>query len=268
MGRNFAILYSIYKKRTRLLALLLAALFIFIFMTTPELQQRIIGRPLLPGKEGKVKVKEEKKAFERVGEEITYDVLLGRMRLGSSKYKHLRRMKMEGRDVNQISFETDIIRFHDLETIYCDAKTFLPVLIERKVSRMLKPERIEEKYDQKNFVLTITKKRFTTERLSIKKDKSIHNSILLPYYVRSMAELKIGWSFEANLPQTSYLIKLVSLEEIEVPAGKFKAYHFESDPPKIQIWISADEDRIPLRIEGTGVFGYKLLMREYSFEKK
>lgn len=274
MGRNFAILYNIYKKRVRLLALLLITLFIFVFMTTPQLQQRLTGRYLFLEKEGGVKeekegrVKEEEKVFDRVGEEITYDVFLGRVRLGKSQYRHLRRMKKEDQDVNQIIFETDIIKFHDLETIYCDVKTFLPVLIERKVSRMLKPERIEERYDQKNFTLTITKKRFTTESLSIKKDKPIHNSILLPYYVRVNADLKIGWSFEANLPQTSYLIKLVSAEEIEVPAGKFKAYRFESDPPRIQIWISADERRIPLRIEGTGALGYKLLMREYSFEKK
>ncbi|MBI4846458.1 MAG: DUF3108 domain-containing protein [Candidatus Omnitrophica bacterium] len=206
----------------------------------------------------------EQSEDKRVGEKITYDVILGKVRLGKAVYHHLKKTQLNEDTVNLISFETRVAQFHDQETIYCDVKTFLPLMVERKVSQILKPEKIQEVYDQKNFVLTITKKRFTTEEIIIKKDAPIHNSILLPFFVRNNFALNIGWSFEANLPQQKYKIMLKSIETVDVPAGKFEAYYFESEPNRIKIWISTDTNRVPLKLEGTGGLGYKLLMKEYE----
>ena len=91
----------------------------------------------------------------------------------------------------------------------------------------------------------------------------MHNSILLPYSVRDEKALDVGWSFTASLPQGDFEIILKSIEDITVPAGDFKTYYFESVPSKIKIWMSADEMRVPIRIEGTGGIGYKMVMREY-----
>jgi len=237
---------------------------LFVFVTTPHIQRLILGRPFAIEEEAT----DEQLSSERVGEKITYDVMMGKMRLGSAYYHHLKKTQLHGRTVNLITFVTDIIRFHDLEVIYSDPKTYLPLLIERKVSKLMRPEKIWEDYDQKNFTLTITKKRFLEKKSTIEKDAPIHNSILLPYYVRSVDKLEIGWSFIANLPQRKYKISLVSIEDIEVPAGKFRAYYFESEPKQIRIWVSADAKRVPLKVEGTGALGYKLLMREYGFDRQ
>ena len=81
--------------------------------------------------------------------------------------------------------------------------------------------------------------------------------------------LEIGWSFDVNLPQRKYKITLAAIELLKVPAGEYLAYYFESEPKQIGIWISKDEHRLPLKIEGTGgMIGYKLLMREYSLPQQ
>ncbi len=248
------------RRRARLLFLLCITIFIFVFLGLPYIEQYIIEKTFL------LQYNHEQEA--RVGEKITYDVMLGKIRLGYARYHHLKKTELNGKPVNLISFETRIVRFHDQETIYSDLETSLPLLVERKVSRLIKPEQITEVYDQKNFILTITKKRWTQKQTVIKKDGPIHNAILLPHFVRNKVELDIGWMLDINLPTREYKIKLVSREDIEVPAGKFKAYYFESEPKQIKIWISADEHKIPLRIEGTGVLGYRLVMKEYSLPEK
>jgi len=201
----------------------------------------------------------------QIGEKITYDVKLGALRLGKAYFNRMRPIEMNGGLVNLMTFETNLARFKDLETIYSDPDTFLPLKIERTVRAWSKREQITEDYDQKEFTLTIIKRNGRkTEQVSIKKDKPIHNTILLPFHVRNIPKLDIGWVFPANLPTQEFQIKLVAIDEVKVPAGIFKSYHFKSTPRKFEIWISADERRIPLKIKGAGGFGYTLEMREYS----
>lgn len=242
-----------------MLFLLFCILAFFYFWQSPFAEK--VFHEQDPGRKNDVK---GKLISERIGEKISYDLMLGKVRLGDAKYHHLKKTVLNGRNVHVITFQTKAVRFRDRETIYYDTETFLPVIIERKVSQFLKPEEIKEVYDQSNFKLTITKKRFFTEEIVIQKDAPIHNSILLPFFVRNMQKLKKGWSFKANLPQREYRITLVGIESVKVPAGTFEAYYFESKPKQIKIWISTDERRIPLRLEGTSGIGYKLLMREYS----
>ncbi|MCK5492237.1 MAG: DUF3108 domain-containing protein, partial [Candidatus Omnitrophica bacterium] len=256
--------YKRWKRRARLLLILFLVIAFFYFWQSPGMDQ-FSGR-VSQNEQDKVT---EDSEVDRVGEQIDYDVYLGKVKLGRAKYNHMKKMMFQGRMVHLITFETKAMRFRDRETIYCELDTFLPIVVERKVSQFLKPEKIREEYDQKNFVLSITKQRFTTEKHIIKKDAPIHNSILLPYVVRNAKNLDIGWSFEVNLPQRKYEIVLSAIETVKVPAGEFKAYYFESNPKQIRIWISMDENRVPLKLEGTGgILGYKLLMREYSRPEK
>ena len=256
--------YKRWRRRARLLLMLFLVVAFFYFWNLPAMDE-FSGRESL-----KVKQKEKEDGpKDRVGEQIDYDVYLGKVKLGTAEYHHLKKIMFNGKLVHLITFQTKAMRFHDRETIYCDTKTFLPIVVERKVSQFLKPEKIREEYDQENFVLTITKERFTKEKHVIKKDAPIHNSILLPYVVRNTKKLEIGWSFEVNLPQRKYEIVLSAIETVKVPAGEFQAYYFESKPKQIKIWVSTDENRIPLKLEGTGgVLGYKLLMRRYSLPEK
>jgi hypothetical protein len=191
-------------------------------------------------------------------------VKLGSITLGRASFHHVSRIELGGREVNLMTFQSRLVRFNDLEKIYSDIRTFLPLRIERDVFIWPTQEKITENYDQENFKLNITKfKGKRKEETLILKKGSIHNAILLPFHVRMMPELGIGWALEARLPTQEFVIKLVSIEDVTVPAGTFKSYRFESTPKRFEIWVSADERRIPVKIKGSGFLGYTLVMKEY-----
>jgi len=79
-----------------------------------------------------------------------------------------------------------------------------------------------------------------------------------------MPELHIGKTITVNLPSKRLEVRLAAIEDVEVPAGVFKSYHFISTPAHIEIWITADEQRIPVKIQESGILSYSMLMREYS----
>lgn len=212
------------------------------------------------------KYAQENPEFSRIGEKITYDVRLGKIYLGKAVFHHVERLQLEGRAANLITFDTHLVNFQDSEIIYSDPTNFLPIKIERRINNWPFQEKITENYDQSKFILTITKiKGKNKEQLAIKKNSPIHNAILLPFYVRRIPKLDIGWTLTAQLPTQQFLIRLVSVERLRLPSGEFSCYHFESFPKKFEIWISADNRRIPVKIRGLGALGYTMLMHEYSF---
>lgn len=230
-----------------------------------ESDARALVRAIIQKEQPAPKPKEEPKPPERVGEKIDYDIKLGKISLGKAKYSHLPNVELDGRPAIHMTFETRLTRFSDIENIYSDPDTFLPVKIERAISSWPLSEEIAELYDQKNFTLTITKHKSAKERQRIiKKDSPIHNAIMLPFYVRRMEEIDAGWSMTVNLPNQQFEIKFVSMEDVVVPAGSFKAYHFKSAPERFEVWVSADERKIPVKIKGNGALGYTLVMRKYS----
>jgi len=203
------------------------------------------------------------------GEKIIYDVKLGKLYLGKARFNNLANVQLDGRFLSVMTMETKLTQFTDTEKIYSDPETLLPIRVERDILKWLAHENITEDYDQNNFIVTIIKNKGAgQEKLLIKKDAPIHNAVLLPYYVRRIPRLEVGRIIIANLPTRRLEIKLVSIENIKVPAGTFKAYHFKSTPKQIEIWISIDERRIPLKIQGNGLFGYSMVMREYDFDHK
>ncbi len=205
----------------------------------------------------------------RIGEKIIYNVQLGKLNLGKAVFEHLPYTDLRGRKANLMTFETRLARFSDLERIYSDPQTFLPLRVERYVSTWPFPEKITEDYDQQNFTLVIKKlKNNKQQETVIRKDSVINNAILLPYYIRDIAKLELGYNLMAGLPTQEFIIELVAIEEVVVPAGKFMAYRFESRPKKFEIWISADERRIPVKINGTSGLGYTLALQEYSTNLK
>lgn len=198
------------------------------------------------------------------GERVVYEIYLGKVPLGRAVFTDLPDVSLGGRTSTVVSFETRLARFYDREKIYSDPATYLPLRIERFVTTWPTAETIIEEYDQNKFSVTITKKKGAKEeRMVIKKNDVINNAIILPFFIRSTARLDIGYNFVARLPTREYTIRLVSKEEVEVPAGRFVAYKFESTPRQFEIWISDDQYRIPLKIKGSSGLGYTLAMREY-----
>jgi len=199
------------------------------------------------------------------GERIAYSISMGGLGVGKAWFSQLENTVLSGKTVFVMSMQTKLnTRFKDTEIIFSDPKTLLPIKVERDVVNMFKREKIVEDYDQKNFTVTISKQVGKhTEKIVITKESAIHNAILLPHVVRKMDDLRTGKTIIANLPGRSVEIKLDSIEDVNVPAGTYKSYHFVSNPKQIEFWISADTQKIPLKIKSSGAFAYTMKMQEY-----
>ena len=199
--------------------------------------------------------------YNYAGESILYLI----SPFGRSEYNNLGVVDLNGAKVNLVTFKTKVLLFEDTEKIYSDPESLLPLRIERNISKLWGKEYITEEYDQKKFIMVTRKfkgKKLVKEQI-IQAKGPIHNAITLPFYLRGRSDLKIGWHFIARVPE-EFGLELVSVDKITVPAGKFQAYHFKSIPNKFEIWINKDNPRVPLKIQGKGIFDYALLMKKYS----
>ncbi|MFH0856060.1 MAG: hypothetical protein V1869_06125 [Candidatus Omnitrophota bacterium] len=194
-------------------------------------------------------------------ETIFYDIRpLG---LGTCEYQDFGPTEFHGQKANLIIFKTDVAGFKDKEVILSQADTHLPILVKRYISIWFHDENITEEYfpAQNSFRLTKLKDGKKVEEYLVKGKGPIQNAILVPFSLRGAPGLKIGSAFNVILPG-EYTVKLTSIEEIRVPAGKFKTYHFTSKPEKFEIWISTDNLRIPVKIKGVGGIPYTLEMKK------
>lgn len=199
------------------------------------------------------------------GESITYHIRYKNLNIGESRFTHHSRINQEGRELNILTFETKLSNFFDKETIYTDPHTMLPVRVEREIVSLLSREKITEDYDQINYLVHIKKRKGKNQQiLTLKNTAPINNPILLPYYLRNLPNLNVGQTLTINLPSRSLIMNIARMENIVIPAGSFQAYYIESIPKKIEIWISADKKRIPLKIKDTGALGYTMIMKNYQ----
>ena len=197
------------------------------------------------------------------GERIVYAI----SPVGVSEYSDLGPSEVKGRPFNLATFKTQAMGFRDTEKIYTDPQTDLPVRVERDLSMWGDREKLVEEYDQKKFELTIKKYKGKkkVKEYFFKADGPIHNAVLLPFFLRKVKKLQPGWTFIVRFP-AKFTVRLVGIEEIRVPAGKFMAYHFTSVPHKFEIWISQDSSRVPLKIKGMEGLKYTLSLKERTLK--
>jgi hypothetical protein len=205
--------------------------------------------------------REGKCASEYAGERIVYQI----SPFGRAEYNDLGTVELDGNKVDLVTFKTQVLGFSDTEKIYSAPGDLSPIRVERDVATWLGKEFLVEKYDARTFTLTIEKFKGNkkVKEYVFKKDGPIYNAILLFFYLRRVPEIDIGWTFEGRIPE-KFQIQLDSIEEIDVPAGKFMAYHFKAIPDKLELWVSKDSPRTPLKIKGRGGFHYTLLMQEHT----
>jgi hypothetical protein len=192
--------------------------------------------------------------------------------LGRAEYNNLGTVDLNGTKVNLVTLRTKVLLVDDLEKIYSDPVSFLPLKIERTISKFWGKDYKTEEYDQKKF--TVVMKEFKGKKLVkeqiIKANAPIQNVILLLFYLRNYVDLKIGWNLTVRVPDefkpelVSIKLKLVSIDKISVPAGKFQAYHFKSIPNKFEFWINKDNPRVPLKIKIKSIIDFGVLLKKYS----
>ncbi len=182
------------------------------------------------------------------GEKISYCVSPA----GNAEYEDLGLVDYRGRTCWLVTFRTSLTGFNDLEKIYADPDTGMPLVVEREVRWPLNRESLVEEYDSLNNSLVV--KKFQNNRISdeykFTSSGPYHNAILLPFYLRRVNDLKIGWSMVVRLRE-EYVVTLVGIDDIKVNNTRISAYHFTSKPDKFEIWVSRDDERLPVLIKGT-----------------
>jgi len=194
------------------------------------------------------------------GEKIIYAI----SPVGRAEYNDLGEVVIDGKKFDCVTFRVQVMGFDDTERIYIDKQSRLPVRVERDVSTWLGRQYLVEQYDRKNFQLTIDKykNKRKIKQYVIKKDGPIHSPVLLPFYLRTIGDLNIGWAIKARFPE-EFVIRLESFDDVTTPTGKYKAYHFTSTPSKFEIWISKDDLHLPIKVKVLGGFGYTLVMKKH-----
>ena len=153
-----------------------------------------------------------------------------------------------------VTLQTNTRLFKGKEMIWGTPETFLPIKVERDVKIASRHEYIEEKYNQSTGEVCITKKSDSKEEVEcIHKQPPIQQVILLVYYFRK-EDFSVGDEYKIRLPLADVVLKVEGKEDIKTPMGIFQAYKFSTEPSSFQFWISANKERIPLRIEKAGLF--------------
>jgi len=189
---------------------------------------------------------------------------------GKSEYKDCGTVDLNGVKANLVTLKSKILFVEVMENIFYDPESSLPYKTERINSGLWVKEYRTEEYDQKKFTVVIKKfrgKKLVKERM-IKSDGPIQNVNTLLFYLRKQPDLRVGWHFSAKaLDEFNLLkfdLKLLSIDEIAVPAGKFQAYHFKSTPAKFEIWMNKATPQVALRIKIKGVLDCSISMKKYN----
>lgn len=196
------------------------------------------------------------------GERLTYDLKYKMVKVGKSVLTFRGEEVLKNKDVYHITFSTKIIGLKDIEEIYAEKNTFLPLEVHRTIKKAkLFTERIKEKYVPEDHRVDIEQKSFFSKTFSIKKDSPIHNAILLTYYYRKKKTFNQNEKLKVNLPTAKFELTFNGIETVKTPLGKYCAYAFSSYPSKFKVWLSTDSKRIPLKIENPSLMGYSLIIK-------
>jgi len=214
--------------------------------------------------------KKEVDTYDNTGESIQYLI----KPTGKSEYKNIGTVDLKGAQVNLLTLKSKILFVEVIEKIFYDSQSSLPYKTERTNSAFWVKDYRTEEYDQNKFTVVIKKfngKKLVKEQI-IKASGPIQNMNTLLFYLRKQADLKIGWHFNTQVVDELKLLKLdlklLSIDEIIVPGGKFQAYHFKSVPNTFEIWIDKNSPRIPLIIIIKGIVNCTILMKGYALHNE
>lgn len=201
-----------------------------------------------------------------VGEKIVFNVHYKGLKIGKATLTFHGEKEFKGKKAYFITFYTNTPYFKDLEEIFAEKETYLPLQVYRQITRLGNfAMTIKEDYDQENYSIKIMRKNwFSSKDFTIDKSSVIHNAILLSYYYRLKPEFKKEDKFLVNLPTKKFDLLFRGKKNITTPLGDSEAYLFEANSANFRFWLEDNEKRIPLRIESPGMFGYCLTIADIN----
>ncbi|MBF0479038.1 MAG: DUF3108 domain-containing protein [Candidatus Omnitrophica bacterium] len=184
------------------------------------------------------------------GEKITYNIkkmfVVGEATL---EYKGL--TEIEGKPAELIIFRAKAPAFFDEEKIYFDPQTFYPLKNFRDLDIFGKKQKIEETYFQdQNRVEIVDRSLDKSRKVEFKKTSSIDNVYGIIYRFRMKGDATLGAQLHAVLPTKEVNFTIAKEGNIKVNHQNQKALFMAGEPKNFGFWFSADDRRIPLRING------------------
>jgi hypothetical protein len=87
---------------------------------------------------------------------------------------------------------------------------------------------------------------------------SVFDVVSMPYYLRNI-DLSLNQKISLNVLTDSgikiYEAKVEAMEWVSIPKGKFNTFRIVENKEKIKVWISADSQRLPVKISIGTNFG-------------
>lgn len=234
----------------------LRIVFVCVFLLVAACLVVFLGgsRGSLPGAR-RTKELAPKAAVERravvfpAGEKILFGVYSHGLKAGSGDLTYMGAGPDGG--LAHVRFRFNTLSVKDTEDVFGTPDFMYPVRAERHVSLFGQRETITESYadDHKSVLLRKTAGEKVREWSIVSQD-SLQNVLLMVYRLRNDAGLAVGKEYSVVLPTQTFFLKVKDKRALKVPLGRYDAFYIESSPAKYRIWISADEKRLPLRIQG------------------
>lgn len=185
------------------------------------------------------------------GERILFGIYSNGIRVGSGELRYLG-VKKEGLLTGQkIYFKATTFSIWDGEDIFGLLDFSAPMRVERFVRLFGKKEEISEFYAKDGLSVRIEKKSgevFSEE--TIVSSAPLTNVLLLIYRLRLDPNIAVGREYDIVLPTQKFKLLVKGRRRLKVPLGVFEVFYVESEPSKYRFWITADEHRLPVRIQG------------------
>ena len=201
----------------------------------------------------------------QVGETLVYDVKLGALSAGVQSITVVEETtdwdepvyRIES-DARTAALMSRIYHFRDHKVTYVRTRDLLPVRYEKQLEdRKYRGEFVVD-FDRDNDVAEVW--RNGKRDPDVDMPPNVLDELSMIYYLRSK-ELRVGDTYEytfftgKQLIPVSVLVKSRYYVNVPEPVGKTPVYRLESDDGYV-VWITADEHRIPVRIEAPAkVFG-------------
>lgn len=186
------------------------------------------------------------------GERIELGIYSYGVKVGSGSLEYAGESIIDNQKFQRVIFNASSFSINDTEDILGTEDFAFPVEVKREVSRLGKKEIIREKYsaDRKTVRIFKTIGKKTEQPKVISNEEGLNNILLFIYRLRNDGDLRIGKTYKVVLPTASLDLEVKKKAVIKVPLGKIEVYCVESNPSKYRIWLTCDEKRLPVKIQG------------------
>jgi hypothetical protein len=201
----------------------------------------------------------------QVGETFVYDVTLGALNAGTQSITVVEETNDWDEPVYRIESDAHtsallsrVYHFRDHKVTYIRKRDLLPVRYEKQLEDRAYRGDFVVDFDRDNHTAAVWRNGARQPDVAMPDD--VLDELSMIYYLRSK-EMRIGDTYEftfftgKQLIPVSLLVKSRHRVAVPAPVGKTDVYRLESEDGYV-VWITADEHRIPVRIEAPAkVFG-------------